>query len=319
MALDNALAVREADENQLRLMLALCHPSTGSDTHVALILKYLCGFSAQELAAAFLTSTETVNKRLARGKAQLRREGSLIPSEELAVSPDQLASMLQALYLLFNEGYHGNNPETPVRATLCEEAMRLVTLLLRASKLPLPAADALAALFCFHYSRIKGRMDADGALITLADQDRSLWDRDLIAAGLRHLAQSAVGPGASPYHLEAGIALQHCIAPSLDETDWPTILNLYETLLTLSPSPLLRLNIALAKAMSGGIAPALADLNELACEPTLQHGPFWHAARGRILGRAGQSAASADSFRKAAAQARNPAEADAFNRQAANA
>jgi predicted RNA polymerase sigma factor len=202
---------------------------------------------------------------------------------------------------------------------LCEEAMRLVTLLLRASKLPLPAADALAALFCFHYSRIKGRMDADGALITLADQDRSLWDRDLIAAGLRHLAQSAVGPGASPYHLEAGIALQHCIAPSLDETDWPTILNLYETLLTLSPSPLLRLNIALAKAMSGGIAPALADLNELACEPTLQHGPFWHAARGRILGRAGQSAASADSFRKAAAQARNPAEADAFNRQAANA
>ena len=112
MALDNALAVREADENQLRLMLALCHPSTGRDTHVALILKYLCGFSAQELAAAFLTSTETVNKRLARGKAQLRREGSLIPSEELAVSPDQLASMLQALYLLFNEGYHGNNPET---------------------------------------------------------------------------------------------------------------------------------------------------------------------------------------------------------------
>ena len=314
--ISEALAERAADENQLRMMLTLCQEGLSSDTHVALILKYLCGFSAQELAEAFLTSAETTNKRLARGKAKLRSLGSLVAAEELnEASGAAQDSLLKALYLLFNEGYHGNNPSAPIRTTLCEEALRLCDLLLRAAREPLPAAHALAALMRFHYARIKGRLDTSGVFVPLAQQDRSLWDAGLINAGIEHLEASAEGAGASRYHLEAGIACAHCVAPSVEETDWVQILGLYEMLSAIAPSPLVSLNIALVQAMVGRFAQALAGVEALSGDPAFERSPFYWAAKAEILERAGRTPDAARAFSKAAKLSRNEAERLAFERR----
>lgn len=278
--ISEAQAERTADENQLRMMLTLCHPELNGDTHVALVLKYLCGFSAKELADAFLSTEETTNKRLARGKAKLRGLGSLVPVDELTdATGSAQASLLRALYLLFNEGYHGNNPSSPIRITLCEEAMRLVAMLIRAARGPVPAAHALAALMHFHFARINGRLDAEGVYVSLEDQDRSLWDAGLIAAGIKHLNQSAEGEALSAYHLEAGIACQHCLGSSVAATDWGQILSLYELLSQIQPSPLIALNVAMVRAMLGESETALSAVAALADEPALQRSPFFWAAR----------------------------------------
>ena len=314
--IEEALEEASADENQLRMMLTLCHPKLSQETHVTLILKFLCGFGTRELAGAFLTSDETINKRVQRGRSRLKAAGSLVHSTELTGGEVGIQSLLDALYLLFNEGYHGSHPTTPVRAVLCEEAIRLCSMLIRSSAGDLPQAHALMSLMYFHYARIRGRLDEEGVYLPLALQDRLSWDQAAVQLGIEHLGLSASGRSLSPFHLEAGIACKHCLATSFDETDWQGILELYLLLAEVDTSPIVSLNVALARAFSGDPTGARRDIGMLEDEPALQRYPFYWAARAEICLKIGESEEARCTYEKAAAVARNEAERCVFRRRA---
>jgi RNA polymerase sigma factor (sigma-70 family) len=314
---EESLAETSTAENQLRMMLTVCQPQLAQETQVTLILKFLCGFSSAEIAAAFLNVEETIDKRLQRGRAVLRQMDSLAPATLPGADDPRLGTVLRALYLLFNEGYHGSHPSMPTRVVLCEEAMRLCAFLTEGVESGAPQAHALMALMCFHYSRVPGRVDSDGIYLPLAQQDRATWDRSLIERGLAHLEHSARGSELSAMHLEAGIACQHCLAPSVAATDWSAILQLYDLLYRCNPSPVIGINRALVKAYAGDPQGALRDAIDLADEPALARYPFYWAARGEIHARANERAAAHACYQRAATLARSPAEERAFLRNAA--
>jgi RNA polymerase sigma factor (sigma-70 family) len=201
--IDAALAPEADRGNQLAMMFAVCDPALTPETHVTLILRWLCGLSPKEIAQAFLADTQTIDRRLHRGKARLRELGELADVDRLPDVEDRRGSVLQALYLLFNEGYHGSNPREPVRPFLCTDALRLTELLRDSPPAAHPDVSALAALFCFDIARLSTRLDAEGVFVPLEEQDRARWDRPLIARGLAHLAASATGDRMSRWHLEA--------------------------------------------------------------------------------------------------------------------
>ena len=310
--IDDALA--STDENQLRMMLSLCHQTLSAETHVTLILKFLCGFGTHELAAAFLTSEETIKKRVVRGLAKFRKLGSLPAMEAGAVN--HLSSLLGALYLLFNEGYHGSHPTTPTRRVLCDEAMRLCTLILRTNHPPPPEAHALMALMYFHSARIDSRMGPHGDLIPLTLQDRFRWDTTAIAHGVEQMGFSATGQTISAFHLEAGIACKHCLAPSFAETDWPGILELYELLHRIDTSPVVSVIREVARAYAGDPGIATEKIVALQDEKALRNYPFYWAARAEIHTLNGDTEIAQQEFEKAAGLARNTIEEKAFNRKA---
>ena len=313
---EESLDEASAADNHLRFMFTVCQAELGEETQITLILKFLCGFASSEIAAAFLTNEQTIAKRLQRGRTALRQRESLIPIAATGNDDPRLDAVLRALYLLFNEGYHGSHPTTPTRVILCEEAVRLCELLTEAHGDGAPRAHALLALMCFHLARIDGRVDAEGIYLPLAQQDRSRWDRALIARGLAHLNYSARGSDLSVWHLEAGIACQHTVADSLAETDWPAIVALYDLLYQRDPSPVIAINRALAYAYAGNETRALAAATALADEPALSRYPFYWAARGEIHARATQIEEARRCYEHAAVLARNNAERQAFLRNA---
>src|SRR5919198_5334521 len=191
--IEAALAPSADGANQLAMMFAVCDPGATRETQVTLILRWLCGLSPREIGQAFLVGTTTIDRRLHRGRGRLRELGALPEVDRLADLEARRASVLQALYLLFNEGFHGSNPQQPVRPFLCTDALRLTELLLDAPATAHPDVSALAALFCFDIARLPTRLDAEGVFVPLEDQDRRRWDRALIKRGLRHLARSASG------------------------------------------------------------------------------------------------------------------------------
>jgi RNA polymerase sigma factor (sigma-70 family) len=314
---EESLAESSTAENQLRMMLTVCQPQLSEETQVTLILKFLCGFASGEIAAAYLTTEETIDKRLQRGRSVLRQAGALSPAAFAGSEDSRLGAVLRALYLLFNEGYHGSHPSMPTRVVLCEEAIRLCAFLTEGVDSGSPQAHALMALMCFHFSRVPGRVDSEGIYLPLAQQDRAVWDRPLMARGLAHLNEAARGSQLSALHLEAGIACQHCLAPSLAATDWNAILGLYDLLYERNPSPVIAINRALARAFAGDPQGALSEAVELAQEPALARYPFYWAARGEIHARANQREEAHVCYQRAASLARNPAEELAFRRNAA--
>jgi hypothetical protein len=209
-------------------------------------------FSAREIAAAFLESTPAVEKRVARAKKALASSHRLFDVGEPGEVATRLPVVHRALYLLFNEGYHGASPESAVRVELCQEAMRLISLLLEHPSGQTAATRALAALMCLHAARMPSRLDSAGDLTPFFDQDRSLWDADLIAQGRRLLHESAAGAEITTYHLEAAIAAVHALSPSARETDWGAIVGLYDALLAARPSPVVALHRAIAVAQQEG-------------------------------------------------------------------
>ena len=313
MTVEESLAAERADENMLRMMLSLCHPALASETHITLILKFLCGLGRRELAAAFLTSEDTIKKRLARGRAKFRELGSLPPLDETV--EDRLPSVLNALYLLFNEGYHGSNPVVPARAVLCQEAMQLCDLIIRTAERPAASAHGLMALMCFHSARLESRFDADGQAVPLARQDRATWDRGLIDSGIAHLGRSAQGRALSPYHLEAGIAYKHCLAPSFEETDWPGILELYDLLFRIDASPLVAVLRAVVRAHAGDPAAAVAELAPLEGNPALAGYPFYWASRAEVHALNGDPDQAHADLARATELARSRVEVEAFQRR----
>jgi RNA polymerase sigma-70 factor (ECF subfamily) len=250
-------------DDQLAMIFACCHPSLPEESRVPLTLKIVCGFSTAEIGRAFLTDTTTIAQRLVRAKRSLRDSGvaiSIPPSAEL---PDRLDSVLQVLYLLFNEGYAAHQGDDLVRHDLCAEALRLGMLLADRAETALPKVHALVALLCFQSSRLPARVDGAGELLRLADQDRSLWDQRFVFAGLRHLDRAAEGDELSPYHIEAGIAGLHAQAPDDAATDWSQILRLYDALVAHRPTSVVALNRAVAVAKVQGPEAGLKSLADL--------------------------------------------------------
>src|SRR5262245_50989243 len=249
--LDAAFAEDAIRVDQLRMMFSCCHPRLPPEAQVALVLNILCGFGGDEIASAFLTSRAAIEKRIARGKKTLARARRLfdLSDEDFRA---RLSAVRRALYLLFNEGYHGASPDGAVRADLVQEALRLTALLRAHRPAATPETNALAALLCLHAARLPARLDPAGELLPLADQDRSRWDTRLVEEGVALLELSASGDELTAYHLEAAIAAEHASAPSLPATDWPTIVALYDRLMTIAPSPVVALNRAIAVAERDG-------------------------------------------------------------------
>ncbi|HEX4354782.1 MAG TPA: DUF6596 domain-containing protein, partial [Polyangiales bacterium] len=243
--IDEAFAPRTIRDEQLRMMFSCCHPQLSEEAQLALILNILCGFSAAEIASAFLSTRDAIEKRIARGKKTLADAQRLfdLSDEQLGA---RVATVRHALYLLFNEGYHGASPESAVRVELCQEAIRLALSLCEHPASSNPTSYALASLMCLHGARLPARIDDAGDLNALMDQDRSRWDAQLIERGLALLERSAAGDEITGYHLEAAIAAAHLAAPSLADTDWRAIVDLYDRRLAIAPSPVIALNRAIA-------------------------------------------------------------------------
>jgi RNA polymerase sigma-70 factor (ECF subfamily) len=289
-------------------MFVCGHPGLPVETQVALTLKTLCGFGEREIAAAFLSTEAAVTKRLVRARQFLREAGvavELPPAAELAPRVDMV---LQALYLLFNEGYKASQGDTLLRTDLCAEAIRLAELLIAHPLGDRPATQALLALMHLNAARLPARVDGDGGLLLLAEQDRSRWDQAAIKRGLRHLAASGNGPLATRYHLEAGIAACHSLAPSFAATDWKQIVTLYDLLLEQDGSPIIGLNRAVAVAQVLGHRAGLAALDQINNRAALEKYHLLHSVTGTLWFDAGEKAEAAKHFRRALELAALPAE-----------
>ncbi len=234
-------------DDELRMVFMCCHPELPPDARVALSLKTVGGFSTAEIARAFLASESTIAQRIVRAKRTLREKRIAFELPGGTELTDRLDSVLEVIYLMFNEGYAAHAGEDLVRLDMCREAIRLGRTIAGAT-VGGPAADALVALMAFQASRLPARINEAGEMVRLEEQDRRLWDRELLGLGFGHLARSASGQRLTPYHVQAAIAAVHAAAPRAEDTDWPRMLTLYDDLLRLNPSPVVALNRAVALA-----------------------------------------------------------------------
>ncbi len=289
----------EVTDDQLRLIFLCCHPALPRDGRVALTLKTVLGFSVAEISRGFLVKEATIAQRLVRAQRRIRERGIPFEFPSPEELPERLDAVLEVLYLVFNEGYSRHLGGDLVRADLCKEALRLTRYLAGLPRTRRPAVQALAALLCFQASRLQARVDARGDLVLLEDQDRRLWDWPMIRQAFEHFEGAADGDRITPYHLEAAIAAQHSRATEAAATDWATILDLYEDLLRLNPSPVVALNRAVALSRVKGLEAGLAALEELGRPVALQNYHLLPATRGTLLARNGQKDAAAAAFQEA--------------------
>lgn len=304
-------------DDELRMMFSVCHPQLAEEAQVALMLNVLCGFGAEEIARVYLASTSAIEKRISRGKKVLAGSSRLFELTAEDIAP-RLAAVQRALYLLFSEGYHGACDDAPIRAELCREALRLARLLADHAQISTPASLALAALMYLNAARLPGRTNELGELLALAEQDRTRWDANLVAEGLELLERASTGAELSPFHIEATIAGLHAIAPSVAETPWSKILELYDVYMRIAPSPVVALNRAMAVAELEGPAVGLRALAEIQDAERLRAYPFHAAARGELELRAGRRDVARTHFSKAIALARNDAERQFLRRRLAS-
>ena len=295
---DAAFAQNKITDDRLRMMFVCCHPRIAQEAQVALALKNLCGFSAGEIARAFLTSEAAIAKRLTRAKQKIREAGIAFEIPEGEELTKRMDGVLQTLYLLFNEGYKASEGEHLIRAELCHEAIRLGRLLAEHPAGNRPHAHALLALMLLNGARLAARMDAEGNILRLEEQDRSSWDRAMIARGLYHLLQSTAGDEASEYHLQAGIAACHCAATDYESTDWPRILSLYDLLIEMDDSPVVALNRAVAVANVHGPRAGIEAVETIHNRQQLSSYYLLYVILGEFEARLGNRQVAADYFRK---------------------
>ena len=303
------------DDDVLRLVFVACHPVLPAQARLALTLRTVAGLTTEEIARALLMTVATVQQRIVRAKRSLAAAGVPFEVPTRAERPERLASVLQVIYLLFTEGYAAAGGDVSVRPEVAREAVRLARQL--SALLPSePEVHALIALMEFQSSRFAARVDRDGLPLTLGEQDRRRWDRSAIARGRAALARAdAAGRGLGYYGLQAAIAECHAIAPAFDQTDWSRIMALYDALETLAPSPVVRLNRAVAVSMAGDPEGALQLVDGLADE--LSDFRPLHAVRAELLERVGKPDAAAAAFLAAAALPGNEAESTVLTRRAA--
>jgi len=289
----------EIGDDQLRMMFACCHSSIPHESQTALILRTLCGFGTAEIARAFLTHQETVNKRLVRAKQHLRNTYAPDEITESGANSGRLQAVLSALYLLFNEGYNASSGPVHVRRELCDEAIRLTGILARHPAGDLPETHGLLALMLFHGARLGSRTDADGNLLQLKDQNRELWDASMIRSGFRSIERSGEGREITRYQIEAGIAACHCLAPTYAATDWKKILFLYDLLVRINDSPVVLLNRAVALSHVHGVEAGMEALATLRGIARLEQYYLLYAVLAEFQSTSGDHAAAAESYRKA--------------------
>jgi RNA polymerase sigma factor (sigma-70 family) len=315
--IDEHFEPKAIQDDQLRMMFSCCHSQLREESQVALILHILCGFSVDEIAEAFVSPRPTIEKRITRSKKVLATSKKLFDVTSAEETSRRLPAVHRALYLLFNEGYHGSSPTATIREDLCREAMRLTSILLTHPQGAIPVTYALAALMSLDAARMPGRVDASGHLQTLFEQDRSKWDQRLASEGLSLLELSAEGSALTEYHLEAAIASVHIRATRAQETDWKTIVTFYDKLLAIRHSPIVGLNRAIAIAQLEGPERGLEELGKIVDRERLVAYPFYFAALGEFELRLGRSAVARERFRAAAALARSPLERDFFQQRMA--
>ncbi len=291
----------ELTDDQLRMTFACCHPALPRDAQVALTLKTVGGFSVDEIARAFLATRATIAQRLVRAKRALKdaRVELKIPAADAL--PGHLDAVLEVLYLTFNEGHGASAGDALVRGELCEEAIRLVELIAAHPVVGGPKVHALAALFLFQAARLPARVDAGGEQVLLAEQDRSRFDRALLRRALEHFRLAAHGDRVTSYHLEAEIASCHALAESYEATDWVRILDCYDRLLELAPSPVVALNRVVAVARVAGDEAGREALAAIGQDPALErYGPRY-AIEAELLERAGRTRQAAAAWSRALA------------------
>ena len=284
-AMENLWKEELIRDDLLRMMFACCHPGLSTENQVTLILKTLCGFSAAEIAKAFLTSEDTVSKRLYRSKEFFREHKikPAIPSvEEIKNRTD---AVLNSIYLLFNEGYNSTHSEELIRKDVMEEAMMLCKLLTENPHTQLPEVFALMALMCFHVSRSDSRLTTDGEIILLPMQNREKWDDAMIRKGNEYMGRAAFGDIVSSYHLQAAIAYEHCATKTFKDTNWQKILQFYEWLCQVAASPVNELNKIVAVMEVHGAETALQQLENIRDKKKLESYYLYYSLLGEIHSR----------------------------------
>lgn len=271
------LSEQNITDSQLQTLFALCHPSLSAEAQIGLSLRLLCGFGIDEIADAFLTNKETINKRLFRAKEKLRDEQVVLDFPVPAEVDKRLATVLKTLYLLFSEGYYSESNDRILRKDLCLEAMRLTHMLIENEQTNRPQVNALISLMCFHASRFDARASEHGELILYHDQDETLWNQELISKGIYHFRQASQGDKLSNYHLEAGIAYWHTHKEDTKEK-WDNILQLHNKLLQLEYSPIAALNRTFALSKVKGNEAAIAEAEKL----QLTNNHFYFALLGEL-------------------------------------
>jgi len=292
-------APEEIEDDRLRMMFICCHPLVPAETRVALTLKTLCGFSVAEISRAFLITEAATAKQLTRAKQKIREEN--IPFE-IPAGEDltrRLESVLQALYLLFNEGYKASSGNRLVREDICHEAIYLTQLLVEHPLTRQPRTHALLALMLLNSARLPARVDGEGNLLLLQDQNRAQWDRPMISRGILHLAHAVTGNEITEYHVQAGIAACHCAARDYASTDWAQILSYYDRLVAFDTSPVVALNRAVAVANVRGPAAGLKAVAAIPDAEKLKDYYLYYAVLGEFESRLEHPAAAAEYFRQA--------------------
>jgi RNA polymerase sigma-70 factor, ECF subfamily len=294
------------EDDRLRLIFTCCHPALAPEAQVALTLREVCGLTTEEIARAHLINPPTIAQRIVRAKAKIR--DARIPYEvpgrgEL---PERLASVLRVIYLVFNEGYVASSGDSLTRHDLSSEAIRLGRLLVEL--LPEPEAVGLLALMLLHESRRAARTSADGEIVLLPDQDRSLWNREQIADAVRLVEAALATRRAGPYAIQAAIAALHAEAASAEATDWREIVALYDVLLAMDPSPVVELNRAVAVAMRDGPEMGLAAVDAILARGDLREYYLAHASRADFLRRLARPREARASYERALALTQQPAE-----------
>ncbi|HEX5056190.1 MAG TPA: RNA polymerase sigma factor [Gammaproteobacteria bacterium] len=287
----------ELEDDRLRLIFTCCHPALLPDAQIALTLREVCGLTTEEIAHAFLTAPPTLAQRIVRAKNKIReaRIPYQVPAHEAL--PERLESVLRVIYLVFNEGYSASSGAALTRHDLSAEAIRLCRLL--ADLLPEPEVSGLLALMLLNESRRAARATPEGELILLEDQDRSLWDRALIAEGIALVERTLASGRAGPYALQAAIAAVHAEAPNFGATDWAQIVGLYEVLMNADPSPVIELNRAVAVAMHDGPLQGLGLIEAILARGELKDYHLAHAAHADLCRRLGRNDAARISYRRA--------------------
>lgn len=305
-AIDEEMS-RPFDDDRLSLMFTCCHPALNMQAQIALTLRTLGGLTTPEIARAFLIPESTLAQRLVRAQRKIQQARIPYQVPGPAALPERLVAVQAVLYLIFNEGYSASSGDNLMRRELCAEAIRLARMLIEL--LPdNPESLALLALMLLHDSRRDARSGKDGQLITLEEQDRSLWHRDQIAEGIRLVERALGRRNAGPYQLQAAIAAVHAEAGTVAETDWKQIAALYAILNERQPSPIVMLNYAVAIAMSEGLARGLVLIERLGASGELDSYHLYHAARADLLRRMGRNCEALGSYHRGVALTTNAVE-----------
>jgi RNA polymerase sigma factor (sigma-70 family) len=308
ITLNTCFTNEEISDDQLRMMFACCHPAISREGQIALIMKTLCGFSVSQIAKAFITSPDTIEKRLYRARQAFRDNNIALDIPAGTALQSRLDNVLETIYLLFNEAYSTSFHESLTRKDLAEDTIRLCTLLAGNVATKLPQTCALLALLCFHTSRLSGRTDERGDLLLLKDQRRELWDQQMMERGIYYLTSAATGDVMSRYHLEAAIAYEHCKAATYEDTDWHTILGYYDLLAALVPSQVVLLNRAIVIKEIDGPARALECIRQIPGIDFLQEYYLLHAILGELNMETGEYKNARLHYEKAIALAVSDAE-----------